>query len=88
MIICFTLAFTRIFSQHNDIRFGFKDVVLKIDTLQFRYSKDLIYYQAQSFLSFMFDKQDWAFLLADGGFQQFGRVAQGVGSHDPQAGYP
>lgn len=58
MIICFTLAFTRIFSQHNDIRFGFKDVVLKIDTLQFRYSKDLIYYQAQSFLSFMFDKQD------------------------------
>jgi hypothetical protein len=46
------------YSQSQDIKSIFKDIVLKIDTLQYRYSKDVVNYQGQFLFSFLFNKPD------------------------------
>ena len=58
LFICFTISYTSVFSQHSDLIGVFKEIVLKVDTLQFRYSKDVVNYQGQTFLSFFFDNPD------------------------------
>lgn len=46
------------YNQHQDIKNIFRDIVLKIDTLQYRYSKDIVSYQGQFLFSFSFNKPD------------------------------
>lgn len=55
---CFSVCYLWVTGQHYDNRNVFRDIILKTDTLQFRYSKDVVYYQGQSLFSFFFDTPD------------------------------